>query len=151
MLWLIQGLSTPCFWLPPCRSLRAKQTPPLSMGNLMVTSRTRLSRHPDSDPFSNGVQKRATQGPLFDKMHFAAFLPLLAVTASALPASNASDYFTEVSQALINANLTTLGNVIKVVQSSGERGSALVNALFSEGNFTVYAPPDSVRCHNGTL
>lgn len=81
---------------------------------------------------------------LCNKMHFAALLPLLAVGANALPASNASDYFADISEALVGANLSALDNVIRVVQSSGERGAALVNALFSDGNFTVYAPPDSV-------
>lgn len=49
---------------------------------------------------------------------------------------------------MIAANLTSLNNVIKVVHGSSGRGAALVDGLFSETNFTVYAPSDSVSPDN---
>jgi hypothetical protein len=68
----------------------------------------------------------------------------LSASISALPATNAADYFTGLEAALNNAGLTSLLNIIHVANTTFT-GSALIRSLYSDGYYTIYAPVNAVR------
>ncbi|WVW81884.1 hypothetical protein I302_103883 [Kwoniella bestiolae CBS 10118] len=64
---------------------------------------------------------------------------LLALGVNALPADNATAYFSGLEASLINNGLSGLWNVI-VVANHTETGPDLINKLYSDDQFTIYAP-----------
>lgn len=73
-------------------------------------------------------------------------IPLLAClgTSFALPNVTSTDYYTNLASSLQDAGLNSLLNALTVANST-ETGQKLISALYSDGNFTIYAPVDSVR------
>ncbi|WVQ62602.1 uncharacterized protein L199_000748 [Kwoniella botswanensis] len=73
------------------------------------------------------------------KSTFLLLSALLSLSVQALPADNATAYFSGLESSLINNGLSGLWNAI-VVANHTDTGPDLINKLYSDDQFTIYAP-----------
>ncbi|WRT63765.1 uncharacterized protein IL334_000690 [Kwoniella shivajii] len=76
------------------------------------------------------------------------FAALIGIGVSALPADNATAYFNGLQSSLINNGLSGLWNAI-VVANHTDSGPGLINKLYSDDRFTIYAPLNSAWDNSG--
>jgi hypothetical protein len=68
----------------------------------------------------------------------------LAATCLAAPQVDSQTYFSNLASNLTAAGLGSFLNAL-IVANTTETGQKLINALYSDGQFTIFAPVDTVR------
>jgi hypothetical protein len=73
-------------------------------------------------------------------------LALSTASAAVTVTVNSTQYFSGLANALTDAGFSHFLNAVEVANTT-TAGQALINSLFSNGSFTIYAPIDQV-CHH---